>query len=72
MMPSLHGFALARMARVRRPGLRVIYLTGRLTPAELDADGAAKFGPVVPKTISGRELLDVVEKALKAPPEGSR
>jgi hypothetical protein len=32
-----HGFALARMAQHRRPGIKVIYLTGYPELADLDA-----------------------------------
>jgi hypothetical protein len=46
----------------------VIYVTGHLTAAEIDTDYAVRLDPVLPKTISGGELLNAIEKALAAPP----
>jgi CheY-like chemotaxis protein len=71
-MPWLHGFALARMARMRRPRLRVIYITGDPAAAEIKADDGAKLGPVLPKTISSGDLLNAIEKALASPPSRPR
>lgn len=70
-MPGLDGFGLARMARQRRPDLRVVYISG--SPMEVQLiDKAPKFGPVLAKTISGSDLLSTIEKALASPPEGPR
>jgi CheY-like chemotaxis protein len=71
VMPGLDGFGLARMARLRQPGLRVVYISGNPVEVQL-VDKAAKFGPVLPKTISGGELLNAVETALAAPPSPPR
>ena len=70
-MPGIDGFGLARTARVSRPGLRVVYISGN--PMGVQAiDKGAKFGPVLPKTISGGDLLGAIEKALASPPESPR
>lgn len=70
-MPGIDGFGLARTARVSRPGLRVVYISGN--PMEVQVvDKAPKFGPVLPKTISGGDLLNAIDKALGSPPEAPR
>ena len=59
VMPDrVHGFALARMARLRRRGLKVIYLTGH----DIPASGA--IGPVLRKPISEKALVDEIRRAL--------
>ncbi len=70
-MPGLDGFGLARMARLRWPGLRVVYISGNPVEVQL-IDKAPKFGPVLPKTISGGDLLIAVETALASPPGAPR
>ena len=70
-MPGIDGFGLARTARHRWPGLRVVYISGN--PMQVQAvDKGDKFGPVLPKTISGEHLLVAIEKALASPPEPRR
>ncbi|HUB48387.1 MAG TPA: response regulator [Acetobacteraceae bacterium] len=61
VMPgSVNGLALSRMARMRRQGLKVIYLTGFSIPgAEREA-----LGPILRKPVDEAELLAEVEKAL--------
>jgi CheY-like chemotaxis protein len=66
-MPDIDGFGLARMARSRRPTLRVIYISGNPAQVQL-VDKAAKFGPVLAKTASGNDLLEAVKTALSEPP----
>jgi CheY-like chemotaxis protein len=63
MMPGLHGFALACMARVRRPERRVLYISGKLETMSLN-DTGAQFGPVLLKPIRIAELLRAVDEAL--------
>ena len=58
----------SRLADVRC--LRVIYVAGHLTAAEIDTDYAVKLDPALP--ISGGELLNAIEKALAAPPAPPR
>lgn len=63
VMPgSVNGLALSRMARMRRQGLKVIYLTGFSIPgAEREA-----LGPILRKPVDEAQLLAEVEKALIA------
>jgi CheY-like chemotaxis protein len=63
VMPgSVNGLALSRMARMRRQGLKVIYMTGFSIPgAEREA-----LGPILRKPVDEAELLAEVEKALAA------
>lgn len=59
VMPKhIHGFALARMARMRRPGLKVIYLTAYDVPTNEAA------GKVLRKPISDEQLVDEVRAVL--------
>lgn len=59
VMPDrLHGFALARMARLRRQGMKVIYLTGYDVPIS-DA-----IGPVLRKPITDETLVDEIRQVL--------
>jgi CheY-like chemotaxis protein len=55
---GIHGFALARMARMRRLGLKVIYVTG------FDVPEVEDVGKVLRKPISGKQFLSEVEGAL--------
>jgi DNA-binding NtrC family response regulator len=64
VMPGqLDGFALARRARVLRPGLRVIYTTGFAGVASIRAPGAP-FGDVLAKPWRIEHLLAAVRRAM--------
>ena len=59
VMPErVHGFALARMARMRQLGLKVLYVTG------YDVPEVENFGKVLRKPISDDQLLAEVRQAL--------
>lgn len=61
VMPDrVNGFALARMARLRRPGLKVIYMSGYDLP-NLNAEA---LGPVIRKPIDSDALLAQVRLSL--------
>jgi CheY-like chemotaxis protein len=61
VMPSgVNGVALSRMARLRRPDLKVLYLTGYHIPG---ADREA-LGPILLKPIDDARLINEVEQAL--------
>jgi CheY-like chemotaxis protein len=64
VMPGqANGFALARMASLRRPKLNVLYTTAHyadLPKAEL----ASALGPILPKPFSSDALLRAVERAM--------
>ena len=58
MPDRVHGFALARMARMRRRSLGVIYITG------YDVPTTEAVGTVLRKPISAEKLVDEVRRAL--------
>jgi len=63
-----HGFALARMARLRRRDLRIIYLTGLSSIPENELAGAA--GAVLRKPIDPGRLVHEIGRVLEsAPPD---
>src|SRR5579864_3654163 len=60
VMPErIHGFALARMARMRRTGLKVLYLTA------FDVPTGEAAGKVLRKPLSNEQLIDEVRIALE-------
>jgi CheY-like chemotaxis protein len=63
VMPSgVNGLALSRMARLRRPDLKVVYMTGYSIPGvERQA-----LGPILIKPIDDVTLINEVERALAA------
>ena len=63
MMPGVNGFALARMARMRHPGLKVIYMTA------FDVPTREAVGPVLRKPIDAGLLLAEARKALEVSEE---
>lgn len=65
IMPrQINGIALSRMARLRRAGLKVVYLTGYELP-EAAKDQA--LGPILRKPVSEAMLLEQVEQVLGPP-----
>jgi CheY-like chemotaxis protein len=62
VMPDrVNGLALARMARLRRPNIGVIYLTGYDIPG-LETEA---LGPIIRKPTDHDVLLDQVARALE-------
>lgn len=57
-----HGFALARMARIRRPDIKIIYVTAY--PELAKDDSAAELGPVIQKPFAVDELVSQVAAQL--------
>jgi CheY-like chemotaxis protein len=55
---QIHGFALARMARMRRVGLKVLYLSG------FDVPEVEDVGKVLRKPVSDEQFLSEVKLAL--------
>lgn len=70
VMPDrVNGLALGRMARLRRPELKIIYLTGHDIPGLTDE----ALGPVLRKPIDNDHLVAEIERALpqvRSPPVG--
>src|SRR6516164_3735776 len=63
VMPNrVNGIALSRMARMRRPGLKVIYLTAYDIPGVEDEAN----GPVLRKPIDDGDLVAKVRSVLAA------
>jgi CheY-like chemotaxis protein len=62
VIPGVNGFALARMARMRHIGLKVIYISA----FDLSTDEA--IGPVLRKPLDHDALLAEVRNALSAEP----
>jgi len=61
VMPNrVNGFALARMASLRRSDLRVLYMTA------FDVPETEAMGKILRKPISDQQLLDEVKQALAA------
>ena len=62
VMPNrVNGFALARMARLRRPGLKVIYISGFDIPP---GAGDEALGPIIRKPLDHDQLLDEIARLL--------
>lgn len=62
VMPDrVNGLALARMARLRRPGIAVIYVSGYDIPG---LEGEA-LGPILRKPVDADLLLETAARALQ-------
>ncbi len=59
-----HGFAFGRMARLERPDLGLIFMSGDAAVAE--ADGGEPPGPVLLKPVRLSDLIDALEVELAA------
>ena len=64
MMPGLNGFNLARMAKARRPGLKILYLSGYSEAEHVTRDRGVRFGKMLSKPIQPVELRREVAAAL--------
>lgn len=65
VLPEVHGFALARMARMKRHDLPCIYVTG------FDLPSGEAVGPVLRKPVNDEQLLAEIAKLLPAATGGS-
>lgn len=63
MPDGVNGMALARMARLRRPGIAVVYISGYDIPG-LEREA---LGPVVRKPVDDGQLLEATARALQQP-----
>jgi CheY-like chemotaxis protein len=59
-----HGFALANMARLRRPGIKIAYLTSY--PELAESEPAARLGKLLLKQDDVAILVDEVRQMLAA------
>jgi DNA-binding response OmpR family regulator len=60
-MPGISGFELARQAKLMRPNLHVIYLSGQASGP--DRKGPT-YGVLIHKPVRAGELLDVIEREM--------
>jgi DNA-binding response OmpR family regulator len=65
VLPGLTGFSLARMARLRRPGMKILYISGH-GDAELDRDRGVRLGELIHKPIRPDEFRRIVADTLSA------
>jgi CheY-like chemotaxis protein len=61
MPDGVNGLALARMARLRRPSLKIIYLTGY----DISGNSDEALGPIIRKPVDNDLFLAEVGRALK-------
>src|SRR6202040_1041509 len=61
VMPGISGFELARQAKLMRPNLHVIYLSGQASG--LDRKGPT-YGVLVHKPLRAGELLEIIEREM--------
>ena|SRR5882724_317142 len=64
VMPGLNGFNLSRMARSRRPTMKVLYLTGYHEQALALRDQGERLGKLLTKPIFPDDLRREVAAAL--------
>jgi DNA-binding response OmpR family regulator len=60
-MPGISGFELARQAKLMRPNLHVIYISGQASGP--DRKGPT-YGVVIHKPVRARELLEIIEREM--------
>jgi two-component system, cell cycle response regulator CpdR len=68
VMPGLHGFNLSRMARLRRPEIKVLYISGYTEMPTTVNDTGPKLGKMLQKPILPDDLRREVTEALAAAP----
>ena len=61
-MPGIDGFELARQAKVMRPHMHVIYISGYSTESAKNAGPI--YGPVLKKPMRMRYLIDEINRHL--------
>jgi DNA-binding NtrC family response regulator len=71
VMPGLHGFNLSRMARLRRPDLRVLYMSGFADLERILQDAGPRLGKLLQKPFRPADLRREIETALAASPGAS-
>jgi DNA-binding response OmpR family regulator len=60
-MPGISGFELARQAKLMRPNLHVIYISGQASGP--DRKGPT-YGVLIHKPVRARELLEIIEREM--------
>jgi DNA-binding response OmpR family regulator len=68
-MPGITGFELARQAKLMRPNLHVIYVTGQ--DSAIKRTGGRTYGTLLHKPVRANELIDIVDREMGRDPDGS-
>ena len=68
IMPGLHGFNLARMVVLRRPSIRILYMSGYTEGEMVTRDNGPRYGKLLQKPLRAEALKAEVEQALAQPP----
>ena len=68
VMPGLHGFNLARMAILRRPSIRILYMSAYAEGEVVTRDHGPRYGKLLAKPLRPDDLKLEVEQALAQPP----
>lgn len=69
VMPGLHGFNLARMAVLRRPDIRILYMSGYTEVEEITKDTGPRYGKLLEKPLRPDQLkVEIDEALLQLPP----
>lgn len=67
VMPDrVNGLALARMARLRRPGIKLLYMTGYDIPGLV----TEALGPLLRKPFADEEFLSTIRQVLQSAETG--
>jgi DNA-binding response OmpR family regulator len=65
-MPGITGFELARQAKLMRPNLHVIYVTGQ--DSAIKRTGGRTYGMLIHKPVRARELIEIVDREMGRDP----
>jgi CheY-like chemotaxis protein len=65
VMPGLNGFNLARMARMRRSDLKILYMTGFHEQSAAMRDTGERLGKLLLKPLRAADLRKEVDGALQ-------
>lgn len=68
-MPGISGFELARQAKLMRPYLHVIYVTGH--DSAITRTGGRTYGTLLQKPVRAHELLELVDREMTRDPSAS-
>lgn len=71
VMPGLHGFNLARMVLLRRPHIRILYMSGYTEVDKVTKDNGPRYGKLLVKPLQPDQLEREVDAALARPPGAS-
>jgi DNA-binding response OmpR family regulator len=63
-MPGVDGFELARQAKLMRPNLQIMYISGYFAEAQKEA--GLTYGPILSKPIRARELVAEIKRRLSS------